>query len=145
MELKKTLTLALILMSLVLSASKSQHLKKPRPQLIIYSLPQLSTYLINIDCGAVERKEDVTVKVISATKDIKKFLALLGDSSNFSFLSNSGSDFDARIHFTCFFKKKQYDICWSKTNTILLRGKIYTYNEEIKKYLVEQKLIIDFK
>jgi hypothetical protein len=133
-----------VLLSCSLSASKKERGHKLKNGLVIYSLPLLSTFLVNVDCDAVKKKERVAIKRISKSKDIKEFWKIFSDTSNFIFFSNATDEFDTRIHFSCIYKNQKKDICWAKTNMILINDKIYTYNKVVKSYLRKQKLIIEF-
>ena len=145
MKFKLPILIISVLLNCSLLASKPQRGHKLNDRLIIYSLPQLSTYLLNVGCDEVRQKEIVTIKITSKKKNVKEFLKVFCDTSNFTFFSNANKEFDTRIHFDCRYKNQNQDICWSKTNTILINNKIYTYNKVVKNYLLKQKLIIDFQ
>lgn len=111
--------------------------------IIIYSLPQFSTYLINIDCDEIKNKEEVEVTNITDKEKIEKFISVFR-------YDNLVKDtivriLDARL----LIEYKVGDIiiksiCWSPVGRIKYEGAkpIYLYNKRVEDFLLEEKLII---
>lgn len=112
-------------------------------KITIYSLPQFSTYLTNLNCDDIKTKEDVVVFDIINEKKIKSFT----DKFRYENITMDSSIRNIDVRILIEFKVGEFivkSICWSPQRRLKFENSktIYSYNQNLEDFLLEEKLII---
>ncbi|KAB2859609.1 MAG: hypothetical protein F9K09_01435 [Flavobacteriales bacterium] len=109
--------------------------------ILIYSLPQFSSYLTNVDCVKIKKKEDVTVTKITDGAKIKELLEVIKQKN----LEVNDSSIQLDIRMLMEFKSKEIlikTLCWSPLEFVKIDDKVYRYNKKVEDIFLKEKLII---
>jgi len=111
--------------------------------LVIYKLPQFSTYLLNVNCNDVKKRVNVSTVVITDKQIVKEYFLVFNNDNLFILDTLFATTVDSRILFE--FKKNNVilsSFCWGNPGRLERNGSSYLYNEDFENFLLKKKHII---
>lgn len=110
-------------------------------KVIIYTLPQYNTYITNVYCDELIKRDPK--KIIVTDKKFSNKLLESVSSNCFVSKKEISNEIDTRIRFE-YFENNQISkiICWSTTNIISVNDTVFICNDKFKDFLVDENLII---
>jgi enterochelin esterase-like enzyme len=115
--------------------------EKVNREMVIYSLSSNSTYLIRVNCDNIKQMQRVKIKRINNQKQIFNFMKIMNEE-HLKIENDDSIKLDIRTSI-CILEQDQIKnvYCWSPTGKLTKNNILYTYDEVVEKYLIDNGFI----